>query len=287
VESKPSEPEKEKDKEEVHPKETAVPEDQLKADEPPSSDVKSVDQESGKQKSAVPQVTPTTEESFGDVQRRLREEARANRERQMAALQAAENKLDMDQIVAQAEREQRKKMTLGRSKNLGILGASVVPGETINMDQIVAEAEAELRKKRKSPAPASNNGNGDGDAGKEEVMQQASAILEALNMPNDDASQAREAEREAVDPEAGTFFVGGSELKMPTADDSESAMCRAERIRDFLEKQLGVDRFLSLCRTIANEEAQPEDVDKETMGLDPGILMLLHQLHALDDNSSR
>jgi hypothetical protein len=231
--------------------------------------------ESDSSEESVKRMKRPPSADFGTIQRQLREEARANRERQMAALKESANKLDMDRIVAQAEREQRKQLTLKRSKNLPFTPVADAP----DMDQLVAQAEAELKKKRRGdvapPAPSD----------KEEGMQQASAILEALNMPSEDPAPPAEAPQ--IDPDAGSFYLAGGELKLPAADDTESSMQRAERIRAFLEKQLGFDRFMSLYQTISNAEAKPDDVDKETSSLEPGFIVLLHQLHVLDDTVNK
>lgn len=218
---------------------------------------------------------PTMDENdMKEMQRQLRREARENREKQMAAAKD----LDMDKLVAEAEAEQRKeRKRLKRAKSTD--QAKKPSDAEIDMNKLVAEAEAEIRRnKRKQKGEDTSKKLEDHEKLMDVVFQQASAIMEALDMKDTETHESTD-ENEPATP----FFVGGQELTFPEVKDSDSLMYRSESIRAYLEKQLGLDKLLTICNLMSSEKAKPEEVEKELSDVEPGLVVLLQQLIVLDE----
>jgi hypothetical protein len=80
------------------------------------------------------------------------------------------------------------------------------------------------------------------------------------------------------DAEPSTFFIGERELHFSVGSDPLSKEKRATEMREFLEKEIGVEK-LSLLRTeIHGTEAEGVVENPVAHTLDHGIVMIAHQL---------
>lgn len=220
---------------------------------------------------------PTMDDNdMKEMQRQLRQEARQNREKQMAAAKD----LDMDKLVAEAEAEQRKeRRRLKRAKSTD--PAKKPKSGEIDMDKLVAEAEAEMkRKKEKGKEDPAVRKIEDHEKIMDVVYQQASAIMEALEMKDNDTSTTEEA------APATPFIVDDQELNFPEVKDSDSLTYRSEAMRAYLEKKLGLEKMISLCNLMTSDTAKPEEVEKELANIDSAVVVLLQQLIILDEQAN-
>jgi hypothetical protein len=69
--------------------------------------------------------------------------------------------------------------------------------------------------------------------------------------------------------------------QFPAVNGDESVTYRAEAIRAFLEKELGLEQMLALQRDLTDENEEPHDLSYHT--LDPRMVILAQQLIILDE----
>jgi hypothetical protein len=108
------------------------------------------------------------------------------------------------------------------------------------------------------------------------LMAKASMINSVLDTLEDDSPvDAPESDRPVP------FFLTNKVLNFPVVKDQDSMAYRAEAIRAFLEREIGLDRLLALKQAVlADEPGGVEDVLKDC---EPGIVVLAQQLLVLDE----
>ncbi|OHT03030.1 hypothetical protein TRFO_29690 [Tritrichomonas foetus] len=78
-----------------------------------------------------------------------------------------------------------------------------------------------------------------------------------------------------------SFYLQNKELNFPVVSDGDSISYRAEAIRAFLERELGIDKLLEIRYNLMNPEQAPFDVSHND--IEPGLLILAQQLVILDE----
>jgi hypothetical protein len=81
-------------------------------------------------------------------------------------------------------------------------------------------------------------------------------------------------------PQSSQFFLQNKVLSFPVVKDTDSMTYRAEAIRAFLEREMGLDRLLALRQAVASDGERVDDVLKDC---EPGIVVLAQQLLVLEE----
>lgn len=79
----------------------------------------------------------------------------------------------------------------------------------------------------------------------------------------------------------GRFYLNNKELSFPVVSDGDSLSYRAEAIRAFLERELGIDKLLQIRQRLVDPERGNFDVDFDDV--EPGLIILAQQLVILDE----
>lgn len=108
------------------------------------------------------------------------------------------------------------------------------------------------------------------------VFQQANAIYEALEITGN------EFQDESEDESKDSFFLPNKELHFPQIQDKDSISYRAEAIRAFLEREIGLDPMIALIHAL--EEDDSKHIVKN---YEPGIIILVQQLIILDEEANQ
>ena len=82
--------------------------------------------------------------------------------------------------------------------------------------------------------------------------------------------------------EPSKFYFQDRELSFPVVKDSDSLTYRAEAIRAFLEKELGIERLLELTKELELQNARLDILSQMCQQVHPGVVILLQQLIILD-----
>lgn len=77
-----------------------------------------------------------------------------------------------------------------------------------------------------------------------------------------------------------TIYYKNKELNFPVVNDNDSLSYRAEAIRAFLERELGIDKLIQLQQQILNQDRNPFDIVDD---VEPGLIILTQQLLILDE----
>jgi hypothetical protein len=110
------------------------------------------------------------------------------------------------------------------------------------------------------------------------ILEQAKALNEAL-----DISDAKEVcDEPESDPQCGLFFLKDRVLKFPVVRDSDSLAYRAEAIRAFLEREMGLDKVLALKQIVTEGDAGTE-VQEVLRDCEPGLVILAQQMLVLEE----
>ncbi|OHT16199.1 hypothetical protein TRFO_13354 [Tritrichomonas foetus] len=117
-----------------------------------------------------------------------------------------------------------------------------------------------------------------------QIHSLVSSIKSVLNLPNETDDTEDEFEIPSTRPISHDLI--NKEVKFPIVSDSDSLMYRAEAMRAFLERELGLDEFISLRHEISNQNSGL-DVISKFPNVIPGIIVILQQLlvleHLIDD----
>lgn len=70
-----------------------------------------------------------------------------------------------------------------------------------------------------------------------------------------------DSEDDSTPAEPGVFYFGGKEIKLPSVTDRDSLSYRVEAIRQFIEKGLGLDKFIEVYRFIVVESDEMNEID--------------------------
>ncbi|KAK8845020.1 hypothetical protein M9Y10_021196 [Tritrichomonas musculus] len=87
---------------------------------------------------------------------------------------------------------------------------------------------------------------------------QTSIATSDTSLLNNDSDDDSEDESPA---EPGIFYFGGKEIKLPSVTDRDSLSYRVEAIRQFIEKGLGLDKFIEIYRFIVVENDEMNEID--------------------------
>ena len=152
-------------------------------------------------------------------------------------------------------------------------------------------------KKSEVSAEESESVTKKGDQEKEEAekkmsnaIQQANAIMAALEMnknDNNDDDFANGKISNSYDnfdldtTKDRTFYCGSQEIDLPIVRDSDSLAYRAEKIRAFLESEIGINKLIKIYRAIA--EGTEREAERACAMVEPGFVILIQQLLILDD----
>ena len=79
-----------------------------------------------------------------------------------------------------------------------------------------------------------------------------------------------------------SFFLRDRTINFPTVKDTDSPTYRAEAIRAFLEKELGLDRLMEFMHDLELQNSGLSALSRICQELDPGIVILMQQLIILD-----
>ena len=127
-----------------------------------------------------------------------------------------------------------------------------------------------------------------------EILDKAKFLNDALNLDEGDLED-DENENAGSSPEkkiqtnmgeidnAPQFFLQNKVLNLPVVHDSDSLSYRAEAIRAFLEKEIGLDKLIELKQACANSDSTSVNVSKILNGAEPGVVVLAQQLLILDE----
>ena len=107
-------------------------------------------------------------------------------------------------------------------------------------------------------------------------LQESVKTALALSESDDDATD----EFEISEP--SKFYFQDRELSFPVVKDSDSLTYRAEAIRAFLEKELGIERLLELTKELELQNAGLDILSQLCQQVHPGVVILLQQLIILD-----
>jgi hypothetical protein len=109
------------------------------------------------------------------------------------------------------------------------------------------------------------------------ILERAKALNEAL-----DISDAKDAgdEGEAEQP-CAQFFLPDKVLNFPVVRDSDSHAYRAEAIRAFLEREMGLEKLLALKEAVADDAG--EQADAILRDCEAGVVVLAQQLLVLEE----
>ena len=72
-------------------------------------------------------------------------------------------------------------------------------------------------------------------------------------------------------------------MNLPVVHDSDSLSYRAEAIRAFLEKEIGLDKLIELKQAVGQSDSTSVNVGKILDGVEPGVVVLAQQLLILDE----
>jgi hypothetical protein len=112
------------------------------------------------------------------------------------------------------------------------------------------------------------------------ILERAKALNEAL-----DISDAKEGPDEPeTEPTCGQFFLPDKVLNFPVVRDSDSLAYRAEAIRAFLEREMGLDKLLALKQAAAGDaDGRAEVILRDC---EPGVVVLAQQLFVLEETTA-
>lgn len=79
----------------------------------------------------------------------------------------------------------------------------------------------------------------------------------------------------------GRFYLNDKELNFPVVSNGDTLSYRAEAIRAFLERELGIDKLLEIRQRLVNPEGGSFDYQFDDV--DPGLVILAQQLVILDE----
>ena len=79
------------------------------------------------------------------------------------------------------------------------------------------------------------------------------------------------------------FISENQEKKFPVVKDSDSISYRAEAIRAFLEKELGIERLIEIRKNLMNPDLEKNPFDLQIKDVEPGLIILAQQLVILDE----
>ena len=79
-----------------------------------------------------------------------------------------------------------------------------------------------------------------------------------------------------------SFFLRDRTINFPIVKDTDSPTYRAEAIRAFLEKELGLDRLMEFMHDLELQNSGLSALSRICQELDPGIVILMQQLIILD-----
>ena len=82
---------------------------------------------------------------------------------------------------------------------------------------------------------------------------------------------------------APQFFLQNKVLNLPVVHDDDSLSYRAEAIRAFLEKEIGLDKLIELKQAVAESDSTSVDVNMILKDVEPGVIVLAQQLLILDE----
>ena len=115
------------------------------------------------------------------------------------------------------------------------------------------------------------------------IQSIADSIREALAfVPSEEPKEDETFEAESHHD--GRMFFKDKQLNFPVVKDEDSVSYRAEAIRAFLEKEIGVTKLLSLRNELLDQERNPFAI--ASCGVEPGLIILTQQLLILDEMMS-
>lgn len=117
-----------------------------------------------------------------------------------------------------------------------------------------------------------------------QIQSLVASITHVLKMPND--ADGKDESFEIPTHRSISHDLINQEVKFPVVKDSDSLMYRAEAMRAFLERELGLEEFITLRHEIESENNGNEVISKYPNVL-PGFIVILQQLlvleHLIDD----
>jgi hypothetical protein len=109
------------------------------------------------------------------------------------------------------------------------------------------------------------------------LLEKAKALNDALDtLENPEPVDAPDKEM------SNAFFLHNRVLNFPAIHDSDSLAYRAEAIRAFLEREMGLDKMLSLKRAVGDQNPESEVLDSFLKDYEAGIVVLARQLLVLE-----
>jgi hypothetical protein len=177
---------------------------------------------------------------------------------------------------ADSEAEPRPKLDLSQALNRNST-AQFIKSRSKVLSQLYEEEEEE-----EDDAPGSQ-----AQLGEDEVEQnrQLDGILEQAKVLNDALDNLDDADPvDAPEPEPSSvpFFLQNKVLNFPVVRDSDSLSYRAEAIRAFLEREIGLDRLLALKQAVSLED-DALGLDERLKDCEPGVVVLAQQLLVLEE----
>ena len=110
---------------------------------------------------------------------------------------------------------------------------------------------------------------------------------DALNLDeNEENHQAEESNiQESQNEVDGTsqFYLRDRVINLPAVHDDDSLSYRAEAIRAFLEKELGLDKLIELKQAVADQDPHSVNLRGILNDVEPGVIVLAQQLLILDE----
>jgi hypothetical protein len=113
----------------------------------------------------------------------------------------------------------------------------------------------------------------------DEILDQAMAVNEALdNLDGCDPVGTADT-GEASSP----FFLQNKVVNFPVVRDGDSLSYRAEAVRAFLEREIGLDKLLALKQAVSSDGESPGLADI-LRDCEPGVIVLAQQLLVLEES---
>ncbi|KAH0786408.1 CAMK family protein kinase [Histomonas meleagridis] len=109
------------------------------------------------------------------------------------------------------------------------------------------------------------------------ILDQAKTIHEALDIKEDETEKQKQNETKEHTP---VFHLQNKDIKLPIAKDTDSISFRAEAIRAFLEKEIGISKLIRMIQAMKDNTSSADEIIKN---LEPGLVVLAQQLLVLEE----
>lgn len=192
--------------------------------------------------------------------------------------------LGIDPSLAQNEKDRKilmeLDMELSSSKNIdGISRSCLEFNQFSNLNETALDRDDADTDSEVLPRPLLQINVDEAKSHVSQIHSLVSSIKSVLKMPNDAEDTDNTFEIPCQKPISHDLI--NKEVRFPIVSDNDSLMYRAEAMRAFLERELGIDEFITLRHEIESENNGKEVISKYPNVL-PGIVVILQQLLILE-----